>query len=305
MRHDPFHQQILNGLSRPLDPDLFERCAADLLRSVWPTLVPIRGGNDAGMDGAIADGEGEPFPLVCTTEEDVIGNLTRSLDSYLASRGRRRKVMLVTSRKLTPKRRRGLEERAREKGFVLVQIYDRDSLADLLYHHPAWPRELVGLTGNPSALSVIPLTQRPLLGTELIGRDQDLSWLRQTNGDRVIVGVPGCGKTYLLHTYAKADEGLFVVSEDRGGIAAALRAQQPKRIIIDDAHMKLELLVALRHLRHDLGADFEIIASCWPGARDQVADKVQATQKSVQELRLLTRDEIVQVTKTTSIRGLN
>jgi hypothetical protein len=51
MQRDPFYRQIIEKLQGTLDPDLFEDCAADLLRAVYPTLVPIRGGTDAGMDG--------------------------------------------------------------------------------------------------------------------------------------------------------------------------------------------------------------------------------------------------------------
>jgi hypothetical protein len=88
----PLYRDILSGLDGRLDPELFEQCSIDLLRrEAFPTLVPIRGGSDAGMDGAIADGEGLPYPLVCTTGTDVIGNLTRSLDSYLADGGSRRR----------------------------------------------------------------------------------------------------------------------------------------------------------------------------------------------------------------------
>ncbi len=83
MKQDAFYLSIVDGLSRNLDPDLFEACVTDILRTEYPTLVPIPGGTDAGQDGAIADGLGVPFPLVVTTEKDVIGNLTKSLKSYL------------------------------------------------------------------------------------------------------------------------------------------------------------------------------------------------------------------------------
>jgi hypothetical protein len=73
-----------------------------LLRNDFPTLVPIRGGGDAGMDGAVADGEGQPFPLISTTGWDVIGNLTSNLESYLAIGGQWRRTILATSRTLTP-----------------------------------------------------------------------------------------------------------------------------------------------------------------------------------------------------------
>src|SRR4051794_30741819 len=80
---DPFHQKILDKLARHLDPEVFEACMGDLLQDDFPGLVPVPGGNDAGMDGAIASGKGEPFPLVCTIEENVYGNLKKSLDSFL------------------------------------------------------------------------------------------------------------------------------------------------------------------------------------------------------------------------------
>ncbi len=81
---DPFYRQIIAGLeAKDFDPQVFERCVCDLLRDdPFPSLAPIPGGNDAGMDGAIADGGGEAYPLVCTTDNDVIGNLTASLESY-------------------------------------------------------------------------------------------------------------------------------------------------------------------------------------------------------------------------------
>ncbi len=67
MIRDPFYQDIIQGLSGRLDPELFEQCASDLLRNIYPALVPIRGGSDAGMDGAISDAEGVAFPFVTTT----------------------------------------------------------------------------------------------------------------------------------------------------------------------------------------------------------------------------------------------
>ena len=49
---DPFYEEILEALAKPLDKDRFELCAASLLTKEFPTLVPIRGGTDDGMDGA-------------------------------------------------------------------------------------------------------------------------------------------------------------------------------------------------------------------------------------------------------------
>ena len=82
MSQDPFYEQILAGLNGTLDPQQFEDCMADLLRELFPTLVPVHGGKDSGMDGAIADGEGEPYPLVTTTAKDVRRNLRKSITPF-------------------------------------------------------------------------------------------------------------------------------------------------------------------------------------------------------------------------------
>lgn len=73
MKHDPFYNQIINGLKGKLDPDLFEECVIELIRRHDGYFaVPILGGQDGGMDGAVADGEGEPFPVITTTGTNVI-----------------------------------------------------------------------------------------------------------------------------------------------------------------------------------------------------------------------------------------
>jgi hypothetical protein len=47
MNRDPFYRQIIERLQGKLDPDLFESCAADLLREAYPTLVA---GHSAGVN---------------------------------------------------------------------------------------------------------------------------------------------------------------------------------------------------------------------------------------------------------------
>lgn len=303
MLRDRFYRQIEQRLAERLDPELFERCATDLLRRYWPTLVPVRGGSDAGRDGAIADGEGRAFPLVCTTGQDVIGNLTDSLTSYVANGGPRRKVVLATSQLLTEARRRNLEERAEELGFELVQVCDGAAIANLLYYSPAWCRELLNLTGDPPALSALPRTSRPLIDAELIGRDADLEWLTTTTGDQLLVGQPGAGKTALLHNLARNGWGLFVVSDDLGRIAESIRAEQPAVLIVDDAHVDPDLLGKLVHLRSQVGASFRIVATSWPGDARTVATTLQVSAAQIRELEPLTRDEIVKVVEGAGLGG--
>ncbi len=310
MKRDPFYRQIVERLNGLLDDDDFERCAADILRANHPTLVPIRGGSDSGMDGAIADGEGEPFPLITTTSKNVIGNLTRNLNQYLAEGGPRRKAILATSQALTPQKRRNLNRRASELGFTLIQIYEQAAIADLLRHRPEWCRELLNLTGNPPPLSAIPHTNRPLANLPLIGREADLAWLNQASGDRLLVGQPGSGKTFLFHQLAQEGKGLFVIRPQIGEIAAQLRALQTDAeplpaLMIDDAQSSLELLSDLRHMRQEIGAEFAIIASSWPGAEESLAVTLNLPTTQIHRLDRLTRDEIVQIINVAGLQGPN
>ena len=306
MRLDQFFVQIKDGLSDPLNGELFERCAADLLRANHPSLVPVCGGNDSGFDGAIADNEGEAFPLIVTTAMDAIDNLTRNLERYEERGGTRKKAVFATSRKLTPRRRKNLIGRARELGFTLVQVYDQEAIANLLYDSPRWCKELLGLSGRPSALSHIPKTTRPLIpGQRLIGREDEYQWLLSTEGDKLLVGQPGSGKTGILYQLATNGHGLFVVSEDSTAIANAIRGQRPPAIFVDDAGGKLELIADLVHWRRTTGAEFSIIAACWPGDKDFVSPKLGPGQASSRLLPLLTRDQIVVVVKQAGLEEPN
>lgn len=294
---DPYYRKILEGLKGPLDPTTFEACADALLRETYPTLVPVHGGQDYGMDGAIADGDGEAYPLIVTTAKDVIGNLSRNLDSYIAGGGRRHRAVVATSTELTATRRKNLQERAKEKGFTLVQIHDRRDIADRLYRDSRWAKELLGITPEPAALSAVPRTRRPLReDVPLIGREADLAWLRETSGDRVIIGQPGAGKTYLLLHLVREGKALFLASENEGLIAADLRDLRPEIVIVDDAHLEPERMVRLRELREEIEADFDIIATGWRGTEDDLADALALPpSENVRRLELLTPKQILEV----------
>jgi hypothetical protein len=303
MVRDPFYQHIIDRLNRRLDPELFERCASDLLRTVHPTLVPIRGGTDAGMDGAIADGDGLPFPLVCTTGKGVLRNLKRSLASYVKRGGKRRSVVLATSRELTQRQRANCERAAAQVGFTLVQTHTQASIAGLLYRNPQWCAELLNLPSDPPPLAVQPLTDRPLTTQPLVSREEDLAWLGDTPGDLLLVGQPGAGKTCLLHALALQGAGLFVVSCDRGQIAAAIRSQEPKLLFVDEANLFPSLITQLRQMRSEMGAAFRIVATCWPGEQDAVARLLAIGSDGIRSLRLLNRDQIAEIIHRSGIGG--
>ena len=298
--NDPYYRKIQEGLDGPLDPNVFEACAVDLLREVYPGLVPVRGGGDYGMDGAIADGEDAPFPLIVTTAEDVSRNLRKNLSSYVDGGGPRRKAVLATSQALTPKRRKSFHAKARERGFVLLQIHDRQDIADRLHRNSFWARELLGLEGRPPALSAVPRTRGPVRhDVELIGRQRDLAWLRATSGDRLVLGQPGAGKTFLLLQLVREDGALFLASDDEAEIHRDLLDLRPGLVIVDDAHRDPERLARLRQLREEIGWDGHFVATAWPGARDEIASALDVGSSKIRVLELLTLKQIVEV-----LRGL-
>ena len=307
MNRDPFYNDIIAGLEKQIDPELFEQCACDILRQVYPGLVPIKGGSDSGRDGAIANIDGTPIPLTCTTQEDVIGNFTKSLNSYLKAGLNSRKVVSVTSRNLTTRRKDNLKKRAEELGFTLLAIHDQPDVVNRLYENPKWCAELLNITGNPPALSFKPLTRRPFLDIKLLGREKDLEWLSDKQGDLLIVGQPGSGKTYLQWDYANINNGLFVRNHNIDEIVKSFRKQQPEIIILDDAHNHLELISHLLMLRQDPGLNFRLIANCWPFFKDKVlaAMQIPDTSDTLHELKLLTRDTIVEIVHACGIGGPN
>ena len=147
MIRDPFYKQILEALGAELDPKVFELCAVDLLREPYPTIAPIPGGADDGMDAAIGKVNEPAIPVVCTTSQDVIGNLARSLKSFLKSGRRARNVVVATSQELTQRRRKNLERKADGLGFILTNIHAQSDIALRLYRNPRWCKELLGLKG--------------------------------------------------------------------------------------------------------------------------------------------------------------
>ncbi|WP_419935050.1 hypothetical protein [Candidatus Palauibacter sp.] len=294
---DPLYRQIEQRLGGRLDPHLFERCAVELLRDVYPGLAPVTGGDDGGMDGAIPDEDGDALPLIATTaaKDKVLGNVTRNLESYRRAGGSAAEAVVATSRELTPRKRRNLEARARQLGFTLRNIHDRDDFTGRLYRNSKWRLELLGLPGTPPALSAIPRLVGPRRTGELIGRDNELDRLRRHRGDVVVVGQPGVGKTALFETLAREDRGLFVVSDDPGRIADAFRDNPVSLLFVDDAHFNEPLIDLLARLREEPGFDFKICASTWPNRAEAVEGQLYLRREERMAVNGLARDQVAQL----------
>ncbi len=295
MVRDPLYRKIEQRLGESLDPHLFERCAVELLRDAYPGLAPVTGGADAGMDGAVGNAVGEPIPLIATTAEDVLRNLTGSLESYRCGGGNATAAVLATSQALTPRRRRNLEARATAQGFTLRNIHDRADFTGWLYRDSKWRMELLGLAGDPPALSALPRFVSYRTVHALIGRDVELDWLRRRRGDALVVGQPGVGKTALFLEVVREGRGLFAVSDDPGQIADAFRDNPVRFIFLDDAHLREPLLDLLIRLREEPGFDFGIVVSTWPSRAQALGLRLYLPSDEVLAVKGLSREQVAQI----------
>ena len=274
MAHNRLYNDIINRLEQPLDPALFERFAVEFLSSRGHDAALIPGGSDDGMDVGIADGESERYPGIVTRSSRVIDNMTNNLTRYKAEEGARRKYIIVTSDALTATRIKNLHKRARKLDFTLVQVYAQNEIAAYLQRDARWCGDLLGLVGYPSALSKEPPTERPFLDRNLIAREGALDWLRAAEGDRLLVGEPGAGKTSLLYQLAKDVEqaAWFVRTKNELEIANAIRVIDPKILMLDHPFNDREFIKQMMRLRNDpeINGDFSSIFTCWNGEREKI-----------------------------------
>ena len=302
MNRDPLHWKIVEGLNRALDGNAFQSCAAALIRKAHPNLAPMPGGNDAGMDGAFGTADG-PFPLVCTTQSDVIGNFRQNISTYLANRNGPKRAVVATSQHLSNAKKRNLEDEAKKLGVIIANIYDASYFADQLYRDSRWRLELLGIAGDPPALSALPRVGRFSEPDILIGRVDDVAWLKNLHEDGLLVGQPGSGKTYLHQHLANQGLCLFAVETSLPRLADAIREQEPSVIVIDDAHVNLRLVEDLKRLRVELGATYFIHLNCWPRHEPEVQRILNIPNNRVRRLELLRRPEVFELIKRLGING--
>ena len=258
------------------------------------------------MDVRIADGKGEPYPGIVTTSPRVIDNFTKNLTRYKAEKGPRCQCIIVTSDALTATRIKNLHKRARELEFTLVQVYAQNEIASYLYRDAKWRNDLLGLPGYPSALSKEPPTEGKFVDRDLVAREEALAWLRATEGDRLLIGEPGAGKTSLLYQLAKDDEqaAWFVRTRNEGEIAEAIREHDPKILMLDGAFIDEEIIKKMMRLRNhpEINGDFSFIITCWNGERKSIERIVKDRASSSHKLPWLRKSDMVKVVNAAGIK---
>ena len=300
---DPLHQAIAHAIRQQLDPAAFARCAHDLLQSeYYPGLHPIPPKRDTDMDSVAGPDAGPTFVLVATTAKDYRRNLRESIQRYLNAGSEERAFVLATTQEVTDESRLRLMRAAGERwGVELRAIHDRGNFEQLLYHSPRWRRELLGVTHSASALSRFPASTRASVPIPLIGRDSEIAQLRSADGDIVLTGKPGVGKTFLLERLADEDWGLFDLGWSVPRLKDAVFGMRPPRVMLDDAHLSPDRLDAVRQLRREMDGDFDfgIVAVSWPGRAGEVAAHLPDAERI--DIEELERDRIVEIVEAAGV----
>lgn len=117
--------------TKRLSAEVFERCAQDLLSTVYAGLTPIPGGTDWGRDADIASTADEvPVRLLVTSSrllEGVRKNMLAGIASMKEDNVRFRRIVLANPALLRLADRQKLVESAKRSGAVLdaSDVFDR------------------------------------------------------------------------------------------------------------------------------------------------------------------------------------
>jgi hypothetical protein len=188
------------------------------------------------------------------------------------------------------------EDEAKKLGVEHIDIWDRSVLNDrLTFPENADLRALY--FGREHAIDA---TIQVTLGLglsagrdlELTGREQQQERISVHDGDLLISGVPGAGKTRLA--FESGDVRFLNHEAQTDDIADSIRRHRPDRVAIDDAGLDVERLKTLLELRK-AGHQFAIVATVWPEDLDRV--RRWLPDALVVEIGLLERkpmDEILQ-----------
>lgn len=275
----------------------FEQYVITHLSKIYPSVVPIPGGSDSGLDGEIPTMAGITGAVITSSREwkGARANLQGSLNSARIHGLKVERVVAVSLANINRSKREKLNEIAEEFGVVLVEVYDRNWFANEAYWHPETRRKILRIERNLSAL-VDSSGRRGRKHPELptVGRDDLMKTLNDLNDDLVLFGVPGAGKT---HVAGELEDSYFLNEiYDANLLLDDLLEATPKYVVVDDAGARSRDIEALLQLRAQERLRFQIVTTCWPHEKDKVKncfDKnievVEVTRLTVDEMGLILR----------------
>lgn len=300
---EPLYDAIVKAIQEPLDGELFEQCVVDLLQDYYPGIRPLAGGNDAGQDGLYRLADGTPVFLITTTQKDYAANIRASIQSHFDAGGERRTIIVATSQPISGQRRESLRSELLDAFEVVAhEFHDRADFVQLLYRNSGWRKKLLGVPGLAGAVTRFPAGARPFPGVPIVGREEELAALRDSERDVIVVGKPGIGKTFLLEQLVADEWALFDALRDIPELEDAIRDVRPRCLIIDDAHLVDDDRIGrVLSLRREMGADFHLAAVTWPGQLDDLI--VELPDADIHQIGELDRGEIIEVLNSVGLHG--
>lgn len=294
--------------TRRLSAQVFERCAQDLLSTVYKGLTPVPGGSDWGRDADIAGtGDDVPVRVLVTSSRGLDGvrhNMLGGIKSMKEHDVPVRRLVLANPAVLSRSDRGKLAESASRAGASLnvSDIFDGTFFASRLRRDGHWRHALLGLPSSPVTLSPAApgLAESPWAFLPFTARDEDLAAV-EGPGDLILSGPPGAGKSRLL---SELPEAAFVDKDaSPESIADDLRWVQPHLVIVDDAagaEPLVSRLLWLRRTEPDLFS-YRLIAVCWPPDTDSLRDLLPSAR--VHELDLMEREPLDALIQAMGITG--